>query len=164
MRSIKLAASTLALVAGSTMIPANASTTVSVCTFESQVVITPGVEPTPHEGSFATPEPGTITCHGAIEGTGTVEYHGLTGTAGGESCAADLQGVGVLSYTFNDFTVSGDFSFSRLGVVGAFNGVGDNASRIDGTFQFLPKDGQDCATVPVTQATVKGQAVITGYY
>ena len=164
MRGFKAASASLALIAGASLMPAHAEVAASVCTFESQVVIDPAVSPTPHTGTFKTPAPGTITCHGSIEGTGTIEYHGQTGTAaGGESCALDAQGIGKLNYTINGVTRHGTFSFTRVGAGGQFNGSFNDGGAINGSFQFFPKDGQDCVTVPISQATVKGQAAITGY-
>ncbi|GAC1411655.1 MAG: hypothetical protein NVSMB57_06670 [Actinomycetota bacterium] len=164
MRGFKAASASLALIAGASLMPANAAVAASVCTFESQVVINPAVSPTPHTGTFATPAPGTITCHGSIEGTGTIEYHGKTGTAaGGESCALDAQGLGDINYTINGVARAGTFSFTRLGAGGQFNGTLTGGGDINGTFEFIPKDGQDCVNVPISQATVKGQAVISGY-
>ena len=140
--------------------PAHAQS-VSVCTFESQVVVSPGVTPTPSDGTFTTPEPGTITCTGAVEGTGTITYEGVTGPLG-ESCALDAFGSGTLNYVIGDHDVTGDFEFSRAGLAGAFDGE-TSEGTIAGAFEFQPAEGQDCATTPVTNATVTGQAVLLGY-
>jgi len=134
---------------------------VSVCTFETQVEVTPGVSPTPGDGTFVTPEDGTITCTGAVEGTGTIGYEGVTGPLG-QSCAADFAGSGTLHYVIGDHDVTGTFEFSRVAVGGGFNGD-TTAGTIVGLFQFAPAEGQDCATTPVTNATVTGQAVLLGY-
>ncbi|MGH2829735.1 MAG: hypothetical protein ACRDJM_04570 [Actinomycetota bacterium] len=142
------------------LVPASAQGA-TVCTFESDVEISPGVTPEPTNATFRTPEPGTITCMGGIEGTGTIEYGGVTGIIG-ENCALDVQGSGTLTYTIGATTVTGTFEFTRVGLAGEF--VADtSAGPLAGLFQFQPAEGQDCVTTPVTEAHVTGQAVVATY-
>jgi hypothetical protein len=139
---------------------APASAQVTTCNFTSQVLVSPGVSLTPSAGTFTTPEgqPGTITCEGDVNGTGTITYSGVTGALG-ESCALDFQGSGVLEYVIDGNSVTGDFTFTRAGLAGVFQSD-TTAGPLVGIFQFAPKEGQDCATVPVTEATVTGNAVV----
>lgn len=148
-----------AAVAAFAVAPAQAQE-VSVCTLEADVEITPGVSLTPHTGTFRTPQPGTITCTGALEGSGSLAFEGHTGTlAGGENCAFDIQGGGTLGFNIGNRLVGGTFEFSRTGVVGFFVATTDAGSML-GIFQFAAAEGQDCVNTPITRAHVTGQTTV----
>lgn len=147
--------------------------TAAACTFSTHVTLSPGVSTTPSTGTFTTGgQTGTIDCQGVIAGAmitgpGTVGYSGSYGTGllGPDDCAQG-GGSGTFDYTIpttaGAYGVSGGFTFQRVALAGEFTGRAEGAGYFAGVFEFTPDEGQDCVNVPVTSASVTGQAVLAG--
>jgi len=131
------------------------------CFIDKDDTLSPGLSLTPTSGTFATPAPGVIECHGKINGhdptgDGQVTEEGRYGTKDPDSCQSGGEGDGRLFITIP--TSAGTVKFvavytmtygepsTRGGVVaGRFKGDG-----FHGTFDATPKEG-DCVTKPVTR-------------
>lgn len=144
----------------------------TVCTFEDEVVASPGLTSSPSSGTITTSgETGKATCDGPIDGKkptgpGTTGIDGRYGTKDGDTCQGGGEGDGVQSFTFptSDGTVKlkntityefGPFKAGTL-LSGTFKG-----DRMSGTFEAQPIDG-DCASKPVTRYGVKAKGTIHG--
>jgi len=131
------------------------------CFIDKDDTLSPGLSLTPTSGTFATPAPGVIECHGKINGhdptgDGQVTEEGRYGTKDPDSCQSGGEGDGRLFITIPTsagtekfvavYTMTYGEPSTRGGVVaGRFQGDG-----FHGTFDATPKEG-DCVTKPVTR-------------
>jgi hypothetical protein len=162
-----VAAAVLATVAGAAGKPTRAA-----CTLKLGVTLSPGISTKASAGTFNSTG-GTISCRGTVGGasaTGAAGGLSLSGTYGpGDTCATG-KGGGTFTSTVptktGTLTVSGSFKLTRAGAAGTFNGTASdgtgNTASITGGFTFQPASGQNCATKPVTSATVNGAAALAG--
>ena len=143
------------------------------CTFEADVVASPGVSTSPSSGSVNGPaEDSTITCAGPVNGKqptgpGTMAAEARYGTKDPDTCQSGGEGEGVHSITIptsdgterisNKFT----YTYGAFKTAGApFSGTFDG-DRMSGTMEVTPIDG-DCASKPVTKYHVKGKGTLRG--
>jgi hypothetical protein len=142
------------------------------CTFEFEVVLSPGFSMSPSSGTHRSGAPGTLECKGLVNGqqptgTGTLGEEGRYGTKDGDTCTSGGEGDGVdtlrvptaagFETVVSEFTFTfGDLSTKGGVVSGKFEGT-----RFTGTFDFTPTQG-DCVTAPVTKARVFGEGVVHG--
>jgi hypothetical protein len=140
------------------------------CVFDFIIVLDPGLSMMASTGQHYTGEPGTLECHGPVNGlqptgTGTLAEDGAYGTADPDSCMAGGEGDGTDHLTVP--TASGPQQIHSLFTVtfgklsnkgGLFHGE-FTGSRFTGSFEFSALEG-DCVTAPVTKARVKGDGVI----
>lgn len=131
------------------------------CFIDKDDVLSPGLSLSPSSGSVATPAPGTIECHGKVNGhdptgNGQVTEQARYGTKDPDTCQGGGEGDGRLEVSvptnggLQTFTLLFTFTYgdpsTRGGVVaGKFSGKG-----FHGTFDVTPKEG-DCVTKPVTR-------------
>ncbi len=124
-------------------------------------VLSPGLSVRPSSGTAVTPAPGTIECHGKVNGhdptgDGQVTEQARYGTKDPDTCQNGGEGDGRLDVSLptnggvQTFTLLFTFTYgepsTRGGVVaGKFSGNG-----FHGTFDVTPKEG-DCVTKPVTR-------------
>ena len=142
----------------------------TACTFEDDVVASPGLTTQGSSGSVASEKEGKAACDGPVNGKqpsgpGTYSFKGRYGTKDPDTCQAGGEGDGVatwviptstgyervevkLTYTYGAFKAGAPFS-------GEFKG-----DRMSGTFEVQPTDG-DCASKPVTKFHVKGKGTLT---
>lgn len=152
--------------------PASGAGAGSQCTFENDVVASPGLSTNPSTGTITTNgETGTITCDGPVNGKqptgpGKVGSEGRYGTKDPDSCQTGGEGNAVMSITVptsagaehikNTFTY--DYGAFKAGAPFSGTFTGD---RMSGTFDVQPMDG-DCASKPVTKFHVKGKGTLSG--
>jgi hypothetical protein len=152
--------------------PAHAGTG-ATCVLEVGVKLSPGISTTPSKGTFASTG-GQLGCVGVIKNTpvggqGKISFAGAYGKGpiaaaqGGDTCEAG-SGTGTLSASVPKagggmLKMTGTFKFSRVGSSVLVDGKLGGA-KIVGSFQFLPKVGQDCVSKKVTSAHVVGTAVV----
>jgi hypothetical protein len=131
------------------------------CFIDKDDVLSPGLSIRPSSGTAVTPAPGTIECHGKINGhdptgNGQVTEHARYGTKDPDTCQDGGEGDGKFEISLptnggvQTFTLLFTFTYgepsTRGGVVaGKFTGQG-----FHGTFDATPKEG-DCVTKPVTR-------------
>jgi hypothetical protein len=141
----------------------------TVCTFEEDVVASPGLSTAKSSGTFTSNgETGTVSCNGPVNGgqptgQGTEGISGHYGTKGGDSCPSGGGGDFVTSFTIptsrgaQHFTNSGTFTYGGIQqglFAGQFQG-----DRMSGTFVARPTQG-DCATAPVTKFHVTNRGTL----
>ncbi len=163
----------LFLIAGPAIPTATAAGGGTQCTWEFDVVGSPGLSTSPSSGTVVTNgETGTATCDGPVNGNkptgpGKSGYDGRYGTKDPDTCQSGGEGAGIFSitiptstgdqhvkdtdnaYTYGGFKAGSPFS-------GEFKG-----RRMSGTFDVQPLDG-DCASKPVTKFRVKGKITLDG--
>jgi len=131
------------------------------CFIDKDDVLSPGLSLSPSSGSAVTPAPGTIECHGKVNGhdptgDGQVTEQARYGTKDPDTCQNGGEGDGRLDISVptnggvQTLTLLFTFTYgepsTRGGVVsGKFSGKG-----FHGTFDVTPKEG-DCVTKPVTR-------------
>ena len=131
------------------------------CFIDKDDILSPGLSLSPSSGSVATPAPGTIECHGKVNGhdptgDGQVTEQARYGTKDPDTCQSGGEGDGKIEVSVptnggvQTFTLLFTFTYgdpsTRGGVVaGKFQGKG-----FHGTFDATPKEG-DCVTKPVTR-------------
>ena len=172
MKRSMLVAAVAALSLLAPVAPANAATG-ATCALEVGVKVLPGISTKPSKGTFKSAS-GTLGCVGVVKNTpvagqGKISFAGIYGKGrlaaaqGGDTCEAG-SGVGSLTASVPKATggtlkLTGKFKFERVGTNVLVNGKLGGAT-IAGSFQFLPKVGQDCVQKKVTSATVFGTALI----
>lgn len=137
----------------------------AVCTFTVPVAYSPALSATNGQGRFESElSAGTLQCVGVAEGivnpTGTVSVYGWYGydtPFGPESCAA---GSGSFGFNFH-IPVGGPGngiggSYVRAGARAVFGPVLGALPPVQGTFEVIPEDGQDCTNVPIASAVFSG--------
>lgn len=141
------------------------------CTFEFEVILSPGLSMSGSSGTHGTSSPGTLTCNGLVNGkqptgTGTLGEEGRYGTKDPDTCASGGEGDGVDTLrvpTAAGFeTVVSQFTFTFGGKLPTHGGLAAGefeGNHFTGTFEFTPTEG-DCITAPVTKAKVVGEGVI----
>ena len=163
----------LALVSGPAISTATAASGGTQCTWEFDVVASPGLSTNPSSGTVVTNgETGTSSCDGPVNGSkptgpGKSGYDGRYGTKDPDTCQSGGEGAGTFTitvptsagdqrisdadntYTYGGFKAGSPFS-------GEFKG-----SRMSGTFDVQPLDG-DCASKPVTKFRVNGKITLNG--
>jgi hypothetical protein len=156
-------------VAGAVPVEANQGT---VCRFDWEVLISPGLSMNPSSGTHRSAGPGTVDCDGLVNGkqptgTGILEQEGLYGTTDPDSCMGG-EGDGIDKLTIPTLggieTVLSDFTFTFGGKLPTHGGVGAGefkGTRFSGSFEITPIEG-NCITAPVTKARVFGEGVIHG--
>ncbi len=127
--------------------------------------LSPGITVTPSKGTFLATG-GKLICQAGSTFSGRpvttstpLVLFGAYGTNGpGDDCAAG-SGTGkfVAKYLYKGltYTASGTFTFVRVGVALATKGTVSGAT-LGGVLSFQPPTSQNCATTPVTTATVDG--------
>jgi hypothetical protein len=131
------------------------------CFIDKDDVLSPGLSLSPSSGTAVTPEPGTIECHGKVNGAaptgdGQVTEVARYGTKDPDTCTSGGEGDGKLDISIpttagvQTFTAVFTFTYgepsTRGGVVaGKFQGKG-----FHGTFDATPEKG-DCISAPVTR-------------
>jgi hypothetical protein len=131
------------------------------CFMDKDDVLSPGLSLNPSSGSAVTPGPGTIECHGKVNGAaptgdGQVSEVARYGTKDPDTCTSGGEGDGKYDISIptsagvQTFTAVFTFTYgepsTRGGVVaGKVEGKG-----FHGTFDVTPKKG-DCVTAPVTR-------------
>src|SRR5581483_276529 len=140
------------------------------CTFEFDIVVSPGLTTSPSSGTFTSDgENGTITCAGPVNGhrtagSGRIGIDGRYGNEKPYSCRDDAQGEGTMRMTFptsdGTQTITNPFTYTdsayqegRL-FAGTFHG-----DRMSGKFQAQPTDG-DCVSRPMTRFHIKGDGTL----
>ena len=147
--------------------PARA-TAPTVCTYEFDTVLSPGISMTPTKGTWDTGETGTITCKGTVRGqhpTGAGRFKATatygSSSPGGDSC---LGGAGMATYSFTlptsegSVTVEDTLNYTFGTVPGALGVPGTgrwNGTVSSGSVVFLPTEGT-CVLTPMTKAHVSG--------
>jgi hypothetical protein len=160
----------LAAVLGPAM-PAAESQSGTTCTFEFDVVATPGLSTEGSSGTVASNgNDGMAECNGPVNGKsptgpGSSGYDGYYGTADPDTCQDGGEGKG--TFTLVIPTADGDetvadakntFTYGTLKAGGIISGE-FKGERISGTFQAAPTKG-DCASSPVTGFRVTGKGVL----
>jgi hypothetical protein len=152
--------------------PASGAGAATQCTFENDVVASPGLSTSPSSGTVTTNgEKGTFACSGPVNGkqptgSGTAGSEGRYGTKHGDTCQAGGEGDGIMSFTIptssgaehikNTFT----YTYGAFKAGTAFSGT-FQGDRMSGTLDVQPVDG-DCASKPVTKFHVKGKGTLNG--
>jgi hypothetical protein len=143
------------------------------CTFEFEVILSPGLSFSGSSGTHGSQSPGTLDCKGLVNGkqptaTGTLGEEGNYGTANPATCQAGGEGDGVDTLrvpTAAGFeTVVSEFTFTFGNKVPTHGGLAAGefkGTHFTGTFEFTPTEG-DCITAPVTKARVVGEGIIHG--
>jgi hypothetical protein len=152
--------------------PASGASGATQCTFEHEVVASPGLSTSPTSGTITTNgETGTFACDGPVNGkqptgTGTSGSEGRYGTRGGDTCQSGGEGDAVRSMTIPTAggperiknTVTYEFGAFKAGAPFSARFTGD---RMSGTMEVTPIDG-DCASKPVTRYRVTGKGTLKG--
>lgn len=140
------------------------------CTFEADVVASPGVSTSPSSGTVSGQEKDSVfTCDGPVSGKqptgpGKMGYQGRYGTKDPDTCQSGGEGDGVQTMTVP--TADGaqqirntmTFTFGAFKAGAPFSGTFEG-DRMSGTMEVQPIDG-DCASSPVTKYHVKGKATL----
>lgn len=156
------------------LIPAAASgaNAATQCTFEHEVVASPGLSTSPTSGTITTNgETGNFACDGPVNGkqptgTGTSGSEGRYGTRGADTCQSGGEGDAVMSMTIPTSGGAEHITNSVTYEYGAFKaGAPFSATfkgdRMSGSMEVQPIDG-DCASKPVTRYRVKGKGTFNG--
>jgi hypothetical protein len=142
------------------------------CTFEFEIILSPGLSMSPSSGTHRSAGPGTLDCSGLVNGksptgTGILEEEGRYGTKDPDTCMG-AEGDGVDKLTIPTAggieTVLSEFTFTVGNKLPSRGGLGAGefkGTRFTGSFDFTPIEG-DCVTAPVTKARVFGDGVIHG--
>jgi hypothetical protein len=144
----------------------------TTCTFELDLVASPGLSTSPSSGPVASKgENGTSACDGPVNGKrpsgpGTVGFDGRYGTKDGATCQSGGEGDGILSFTIPTSggaehiknTETYEYGLFKTGALFAGTFKGD---RMSGTFEVQPIYG-DCASRPVTKFHMKGKGTLYG--
>jgi hypothetical protein len=170
-RNLLLSTLVLLSVSATPAAPARAAAG-TTCTFDIDVVASPGLSTSPSSGTVASKgEDGTSACNGPVNGhqpsrPGTVGFDGRYGTKDGDTCQSGGEGDGIFSFTIPTSagaehiknTETYDYGSFKAGAPfsGTFKG-----DRMSGTFEVQPIDG-DCASSPVTKFHVKGRGTLNG--
>jgi hypothetical protein len=165
-RSLAIVSAAASLIGFGVLPQAGASgTSNATCEVKTGVVLTPGITATPSKGTFVA-KGGTLSCQTGsslgghpITNSSSVVISGVYGSNGpGDNCAAG-SGSGKFVVKFpsrgTTYTASGTFTFVRVGVALAVKGTLAGAT-MGGVLDFTPPTSQNCATTPVTKATVDG--------
>lgn len=151
--------------------PASAASATQ-CTFEHEIVASPGLSTSPTSGTITTNgETGTFACDGPVNGqqptgTGTSGSEGRYGTKGADTCQSGGEGEAVMSMTIPTSggaehvkdTVAFEYGAFKAGAPFSATFKGD---RMSGSMEVTPIDG-DCASKPVTRYLVKGKGTLKG--
>ncbi len=142
------------------------------CTFEHDVVASPGLSTSPSSGTVTTNgETGTFVCDGPVNGKqptgpGTSGTEGRYGTKGADTCQSGGEGDAVMSMTIptasgaEHITNTGSFDYGAFKAGAPFSAT-FTGDRMSGTMEVTPIDG-DCASKPVTRYHVKGKGTLNG--
>jgi hypothetical protein len=151
--------------------PAGGAASGTSCTFEVDVVASPGLSTSGSSGTVGSEKDGTAACNGPVNGKqpsgpGTVGFKGRYGTKDPDTCQAGGEGDGVLTLTIPTSDGSQKIDNKETYTYGAFKAgtafSGEfKGDRMSGTFEVQPIDG-DCASKPVTKFRVKGKGTLTG--
>jgi hypothetical protein len=171
-KATALAIVTVMGVAGTATGPAARAASGTPCTYEFDVVASPGLNSSPSSGTIGTNgQTGTATCNGPVNGKqasgpGKTGVDGHYGTKDGDTCQGGGEGDGVQVFTIptsdgseqikNTFTY--DYGAFKAGALISGTYTGD---RMSGTFTAQPVDG-DCASHPVTKFHVKAKGTLNG--
>ena len=142
------------------------------CTFEHDVVASPGLSTSPSSGTVTTNgETGTFACDGPVNGkqptgSGTSGTEGRYGTNGADTCQSGGEGDAVMSMTIPTASGPEHITNTNTFAYGAFQAGAPFAAtftgdRMSGTMEVTPIDG-DCASKPVTRYHVKGKGTLNG--
>lgn len=136
--------------------PSEAEGSGSQCTFQHVPDLEPGLSYKPSSGKFIDPGGGTISCKGAVNGSGSYTDSGtVSGTCQGGGTA-----VGDPTFTINGetFTDRIQIKFGEPSTKGGIVHAKFEGARTKGTIELTPTKG-DCIVNPVTQ--VKGVGEFT---
>jgi hypothetical protein len=141
------------------------------CTFETDVVASPGLTTSASSGTVKSETPGTFACNGPVNGkqptgSGTSSFDGRYGTKDPDSCQSGGEGDGIFTLTIP--TSGGEervkntetYNYGAFKAGAPFSGT-FQGDRMSGTFEAQPIDG-DCASKPVTKFHVKGKGTLNG--
>ena len=152
--------------------PADGASGATQCTFEHDVVASPGLSTSPSSGTVTTNgETGTFVCDGPVNGkqptgSGTSGTDGRYGTKGADTCQSGGEGDVVMSMTIptssgpEHIKNTGTFDFGAFKAGAPFSAT-FQGDRMSGTMEVQPIDG-DCASKPVTRYHVKGKGTLNG--
>ena len=151
-------------------LPATLASAGTPCTFEYDVVASPGLSTSPSSGTITSNgETGTVDCKGPVNGqqptgVGTAGFEGRYGTNDADTCQSGGEGDGVISMTIptangperirNNLTY--DYGAVSAGTPFSIKFEGD---RMSGTLEITPTQG-DCASKPITKGHVKGKGTL----
>ena len=152
--------------------PANGASAPTHCTFEHEVVASPGLSTSPSSGTITTNgETGTFACDGPVSGKqptgpGKSGSEGRYGTKGADTCQSGGEGDAVMSMTIPTSGGPEHIKNTIIFEYGAFNAGAPfsgtfRGDRMSGTLEVTPIDG-DCASKPVTRYQVKGKGTLNG--
>jgi hypothetical protein len=140
------------------------------CTFETDVVASPGLTTSSSSGTVNSDKDGTFACDGPVNGkqptgAGTSNFAGRYGTKDPDSCQSGGEGDGVFTLTIPTSSGTEHIKNTETYAYGAFKAGAPfsgtfQGDRMSGTFEAQPIDG-DCASKPVTKFHVKGKGTLT---
>ena len=164
MKRIAIAAATAVAIAVAGPAATAQADSQGICTWEATLEQSYGLTLTPHESTFHTPEPGSITCTGTVEGreldgTGWITFTGATSDTwcGAGTGYVDVTAV-IPDTSGRKFKLRTRSNWSRVGLTGVISGAFRDGSPYRGPFEAQPLDG-DCHSEPVRHVTLRSQLV-----
>ncbi|HKN92372.1 MAG TPA: hypothetical protein VJ622_19080 [Acidimicrobiia bacterium] len=150
--------------------PAAGAASGTSCTFELDVVASPGLSTSGSSGTVGSEKEGTAACAGPVNGKqpsgpGTSAFKGRYGTKDPDTCQSGGEGDGVFTFTIPTSAGYEQIDNKETYTYGAFKAGAPfsgefKGDRMSGTFDVQPTDG-DCASKPVTKFHVKGKGTLT---
>ena len=140
------------------------------CAFAFEIILDPGLSMEPSTGMHFSDGPGTLDCHGPVNGaqptgTGTLSEDGPYGTVDPDSCTSGGEATGTDHLTIptadGPQQINSEFTavFGKLSNEGGVVGGEFTGTRFSGTFKFTVVEG-DCVTSPVTRVRLTGEGLI----
>ena len=140
------------------------------CTFDTDVVASPGLNTSSSSGTVNSEKDGTFACDGPVNGKqptgpGTSNFAGRYGTKDGDTCQTGGEGDGIFTLTIptsggtERIKNTETYAYGAFKAGTAFSGT-FQGDRMSGTFEVQPIDG-DCASKPVTKAHTNGKGTLS---